>query len=77
MPPFIIFAAAGVGLYAGYKLFSKLIAQAQTESPSEVERRRRETAAAKGSPKDLNPKDLGELEWDEKAGAYKPRQNSG
>ncbi len=69
MPPFIILAAAGVGLYAGYKLFSKLIAQAQTESPSEVERRRRETAAAKGA-----PKDLGELEWDEKAGAYKPRQ---
>ena len=71
MPPFIILAAAGVGLYAGYRLFSKLVAQAQTPSPSDVERRKRETAAAKGG-----PKDLGELEWDEKSGAYKPRQGS-
>ncbi len=72
MPPFIILAVAGVGLYAGYKFLSKLVAQAQTESPSEVKRRRRETAAAMG-----NPKDLGELEWDETVGAYKPRQRQG
>jgi hypothetical protein len=72
MPPFIVLAAAGVGLYAGYRLLSKLVTQAQTPSPSEVERRKRETAAATG-----NPKDLGELEWDEKAGAYKPRQRQG
>ena len=72
MPPFIILAAAGVGLYAGYKLLSKLVEQAQTPSPADVERRRRETAAAMGG-----PKDLGELEWDEKAGAYKPRLRQG
>ena len=72
MPPFIILAAAGIGLYAGYKLLSKLVEQARTPSTAEVERRRRETAAAMG-----NPKDLGELEWDEKSGGYKPRQRQG
>jgi hypothetical protein len=69
MPPFIALVLAGAGLYAGYKLMTKLVEQAQRESPAEVDRRRRETAAAKGG-----PKDLGELEWDSASGAYKPRK---
>ncbi|MGL4396026.1 MAG: hypothetical protein ACRCS9_05755 [Hyphomicrobium sp.] len=72
MPPLVFLAATGLGLYAGYKLLSKLVQQAQTPSPSETDRLRRE-AAKHGS----EPKNLGGLEWDEQAGAYKPRRTAG
>ena len=68
MPPVIFAAVIGAGLYAGYKLFTKLIEQVQTPPRSEAERRRREATAAAGE-----PKNLGGLEWDEKAGAYRPK----
>jgi hypothetical protein len=68
MPPLIFLAVVGAAGYAGFKLFSKLIEQAQTPSPSETERLRREARAATGT-----TRDLGELEWDEKAGVYKPK----
>lgn len=68
MPPLILLAVVGAAGYAGFKLFSKLIVLAQTPSRSETERVRREARAATGS-----TRDLGELEWDEKAGVYKPR----
>jgi hypothetical protein len=72
MPPLVFLAVVGAGCYAGYKLFSKLVEQAQTPSPSETERVRREANAARGAATGTT-RDLGELEWDEKDGVYKPR----
>ena len=45
MPPLIVLAIAGAGVYAGYKLFAKLIEQAQKPAKSDVERWKREAAA--------------------------------
>jgi hypothetical protein len=71
MPPLVLLAVVGAGCYAGYKFFGKLMEQAQKPSPSETERVRREArAAAAGT------RDLGELEWDEKAGVYRPKSGS-
>ena len=72
MPPLIVLAIAGAGVYAGYKLFSKLIEQAQTPAKSDSERWKREAAAARGG----EPKDLGGLEWDAQAGAYRPKKGA-
>ena len=68
MPPLILLALVGGGCYAGFKLFSKLVEQAATPSRSETERVRREAQARAGG-----TRDLGELEWDEKSGVYKPK----
>ena len=65
MPPLIFLAVAGAGLYVGYKFFSKLIAQAQTPSKADG----RNATGVSGQ-----PKNLGGLEWDEKAGAYRPKK---
>jgi hypothetical protein len=70
MPPLILLALVGSGCYAGYKLFSKLVEQAQTPSRDETERVRREARAATGT-----TRNLGELEWDEKSGVYRPRDD--
>lgn len=72
MPPLIILAAAGVGLYAGFKLFSKFIEQVQTPS-----RKQAESSAKRGQTAKVGTKDLGELEWDEKSGAYVPKKHVG
>lgn len=77
MPPLVLLAIAGAGCYAGYKFFSKLIAQAQTPSPSETERIRREASAARRATATAGgTRDLGELEWDETAGVYKPKSGA-
>ncbi len=68
MPPLILLALAGAGCYAGYKLFAKLVEQAQTPSREDTERIRREARTANGG-----TRNLGELEWDEKSGVYRPR----
>jgi hypothetical protein len=62
MPPVIFAAVIGAGLYAGYRLFTKLVEQARTppKTPSKT--------AGKGG----EPKNLGGLEWDDQAGAYRP-----
>ncbi len=70
MPPLIFFALAGVGVYATYKLMDKLMRQAATPSPREVERIRRENEAARARSSTRN---LGELEFDELDGVYRPR----
>ncbi|MBK9079020.1 MAG: hypothetical protein WBP38_10855 [Hyphomicrobium sp.] len=71
MPPLVLLALVGTGCYAGYKLFSKLMVQAQTPSKSETDRLRREAAARSGS-----TRDLGELELDEKTGVYRPKSGA-
>lgn len=71
MPPLVLLVIAGAGCYAGYKLFAKLIKQAATPGREETERVRREARAAAGG-----VRDLGELEWDEKSGVYKPSASS-
>ena len=71
MPPLLFLAIAGAGVYAGYKLVTKLIEQAQTPAKSDVERWRREAAAHAEE-----PKNLGGLEWDEQTGAYRPKKGA-
>lgn len=71
MPPLVFLAVVGAGCYAGYKLFAKLIEQAATPSRDETESIRGEARAAAGG-----VRDLGELEWDEKSGVYKPSASS-
>lgn len=77
MPPLIFLAIAGAGLYAGYKLFSALTSEpgkdsrvgAEHRKQTDAERRKQASAAKGGA------KDLGELEWDEKSGAYVPKKS--
>lgn len=68
MPPVVLLAVVGAGCYAGYKLFSKLIEQAQTPSRPASER-----AANDAQAKAQAVRDLGELEWDEQSGVYRPK----
>lgn len=74
MPPLIALALAGAGVYAGYKFFSKLMEQAQTPAKSDAERWKKEAATA--AARKGEPKDLGGLEWDEKLGAYRPKNSA-
>lgn len=63
MPPVVFLAVIGAAGFAGYKLMSALVKQAGRPSP-------KETAKARAS---RAQRDLGELEWDEAAGVYRPR----
>ncbi|MDZ4842421.1 MAG: hypothetical protein SH859_09810 [Hyphomicrobium aestuarii] len=67
MPPLIVVVAAGVAAYAGYRWLAKQIA-----SPDDAAARVGAKAAA-GAASVLQAKDLGTLEWDEAAGAYRPK----
>ena len=69
MPPLIFLVIAGAGLYAGYKLITALKGEAGQNSKVEAVRRKQASAAKAGA------KDLGELEWDEKSGAYIPKKS--
>lgn len=75
MPPLIALALAGAGIYAGYRFFSKLMEQAQTPAKSDAERWKKDAATA-AARRSGEPKDLGGLEWDEKLGAYRPKNNA-
>jgi hypothetical protein len=67
MPQLIGLALAGAALYAGYKQLSKVLRRAaQAAELARAELRRRAGENTSG------PKDLGALEWDEKAGVYRP-----
>ena len=69
MPQLILVLAAGAGLYTGYRWVSREVARATAAAKqAEAEFRRR------ASGRDPDPKDLGSLEWDEKAGAYRPKR---
>jgi predicted negative regulator of RcsB-dependent stress response len=67
MPPLILLAVAGAGLYVGYKWVSR---QAREATDAAL----RAQDALKKSARDARSsvRDLGELEWDEAAGVYKP-----
>ncbi|MDX2259490.1 MAG: hypothetical protein NW205_11300 [Hyphomicrobiaceae bacterium] len=68
MPPQILaLAAIAAGLYAGYRLAVRANEAARAER---VKVRTNERASAAGE-----PRDLGRLEWDDKAGVYRPRQD--
>lgn len=64
MPPVIFLAIVGAAGLAGYRLLSALARQGQAAREQEARVRR---AAAP-------VRDLGNLEWDETAGVYRPRQ---
>lgn len=68
MPQFIAFAVAGAALYAGYRLIAKGLERAAEEARKTREDMERRAAEAMGT-----PKDLGTLEWDERAGVYRPK----
>lgn len=68
MPPLVFLAVVGAGCYAGYKLFSKLVEQAQTPVRKSNDAARREAAA------DNEARDLGELEFDATTGVYRPKK---
>lgn len=67
MPQVVALAVVGAGLYAGYKWASRQVGRMRTEARRAEEELRRRAAAAR------EPKDLGELEFDEVNGVYRPR----
>ena len=67
MPQFLLLMAAGAGLYTGYKWVSREVARA-TQAAEQAQSELRRSAGG-----ETGPKDLGTLEWDEKAGAYRPK----
>ena len=69
MPQLLLLMAVGAGLYTGYKWISREVARATAAADQASAALRRSAEAARGR----SPKDLGELEWDEKAGLYRPK----
>jgi hypothetical protein len=67
MPPLILLAVAGAGLYVGYKWVSK-----QAREATEAALRAQDALKRRAQDARTGVKDLGELEWDEAAQVYKP-----
>ncbi|HRK17915.1 MAG TPA: hypothetical protein PK970_03080 [Hyphomicrobiaceae bacterium] len=68
MPQFLLFAAVGAGLYAGYRLVQKMgedVVDAMARAEHEIRQR-----ASSGQ-----PKDLGRLEFDPRTGEYRPSRH--
>ena len=65
MPQLIVLAVAGAGLIAGYKWVSKKVA-AHMEAAEQMRAEAARQAAEAG------PKEMGALEWDADAQAYRP-----
>ena len=72
MPQVLVLMAAGVGLYTAYKWIAREAGRAAAAADRARDELRR---AARGS-NDPGPKDLGELVWDETAGAYRPKRGA-
>lgn len=68
MPQFLLLLAAGAGLYSGYKWIAREVSRASGAAGQAADALRR---AAGG---EAAPKDLGDLVWDEAAGAYRPKR---
>lgn len=62
MPPVMFLAVVGVAGLAGYRLLSALARHGQAAARKQEARMKRASA-----------RDLGNLEWDEAAGVYRPR----
>lgn len=64
----VMIAGAGIGaaIYAGYRWLSREIMKRAAEVQREARQRQQRTAEA--------PKDLGALEWDDRAGVYRPQR---
>jgi len=69
VPQLMIVVAAGVAAYAGYRWFQRQVARADEATREATAELRRQAEARAGE-----PKDLGALEWDEAAGAYRPKR---
>lgn len=65
MPQFLLFAAIGAGLYAGYRMVQK-IGEDVVDALARAEQEVRQRASAG------QPKDLGRLELDPRSGEYRP-----
>lgn len=66
MPPHIfLLVAVGAGLIAGYRMAHRAMKQ---RPPDQEPPEKQPDVAAE------SPRDLGKLEWDEAAGAYRPPQ---
>lgn len=64
MPQLIAFAVAGTIAYAGYKWLARQKARAAQKVRTQAQQANQ-------------PRDLGELYWDETAGVYRPRRQPG
>lgn len=64
MPQVVAAVLIGAGIAAGVKWIAKEMARAADAAHDELTRRR--------EPAQVAPKDLGTLEWDAKAGVYRP-----
>lgn len=67
MPQLVIILGVGAGLVAGYKWLSREVQRQQEMLRRRAEEQRTEEAGGAA-------RDLGELEWDETAGAYRPKR---
>ena len=63
MPPVMFLALIGAAGIAGYRIVSSLLEGSKSPGRKRVNEMRRATAPAR---------DLGNLEWDEDSGVYKP-----
>lgn len=61
MPQIVVLAVAGAVAYAGYKWFAKQNARSAQKVRAQAK-------------DEIQPRDLGELYWDEAAGVYRPRR---
>lgn len=71
MPQVIVLVLAGAGVYAGYRWVSREVRRALAAAADAHDGLKTEAAKAAGIPKDLGP-----LEWDEKAGVYRPSRQA-
>lgn len=74
MPQLLIAAVVGIAAYAGYRWFDRQLTGRQATAANRVaEQQRRREAGADEAGGGGMPKDLGALDWDETAKAYRPR----
>ena len=72
MPQLLVLLAAGAGLYSAYKWVSREAERAGEAARQAQDTLRRKAEAARTGA----PRDLGELVWDEAAGAYRPKRGA-
>ncbi len=68
MPQVVLALIASAGFYAASRWFARAI-----EAQEDLARRRAKDSTQRAGGRTAGPKDLGALEWDERAGVYRPR----